>query len=49
MSLQGERSADARYLDVIHTDAGSYGTSRKIGRIDFFPNGGNQQPGCRKL
>ncbi|KAL9951922.1 hypothetical protein ACROYT_G044676 [Oculina patagonica] len=37
---------DAKYVDVIHTDAGRFGTSRKIGHIDFFPNGGHDQPGC---
>ena len=37
---------DARYVDVIHTDAGVFGTSRKLGHIDFYPNGGSQQPGC---
>ena len=37
---------DAKYVDVIHTDAGGFGTSRKVGHIDFFPNGGSRQPGC---
>ena len=38
---------DAEYVDVIHTDAGRFGTSRKVGHSDFFPNGGYNQPGCR--
>ncbi|KAJ7383384.1 hypothetical protein OS493_028466 [Desmophyllum pertusum] len=37
---------DAEYVDVIHTDAGGFGTSQKVGHIDFFPNGGSLQPGC---
>ena len=39
--------SDAEYVDVIHTDAGVFGTDRTdSGHIDFFPNGGYQQPGC---
>lgn len=38
--------SDAEYVDVIHTDAGRFGTSRKVGHIDFYPNGGKHQPGC---
>ena len=38
--------SDARYVDVIHTDAGFFGTSKKGGHSDFFPNGGSRQPGC---
>ena len=39
--------SDARYVDVIHTDAGFYGTDRRGGHTDFYPNGGSHQPGCR--
>ncbi|XP_076289001.1 pancreatic triacylglycerol lipase-like [Lasioglossum baleicum] len=44
----GERVArgDARYLEVIHTDAGVFGYVDPIGDIDFYPNGGSLQPGC---
>ncbi|XP_076645357.1 uncharacterized protein LOC143354867 [Halictus rubicundus] len=44
----GERVArgDAKYLEVIHTDAGVFGYVDPIGDIDFYPNGGSLQPGC---
>ncbi|XP_073251765.1 pancreatic lipase-related protein 2-like [Porites lutea] len=38
--------SDASYVDVIHTNAGHLGTSRRGGHIDFYPNGGIYQPGC---
>lgn len=46
---------DAKFVDVIHTDirltslgiVGSFGVSRPIGDVDFYPNGGYHQPGCR--
>ncbi|XP_076440632.1 pancreatic lipase-related protein 2-like [Babylonia areolata] len=45
-------SSDARWVDVIHTDGapfttyGGYGTLQPMGDIDFYPNGGQNQPGC---
>lgn len=47
-----DRSA-ARYVDIIHTDAsqfirGGLGISDSIGHVDYFPNGGSNQPGCGK-
>ncbi|GFS13714.1 pancreatic triacylglycerol lipase [Elysia marginata] len=44
--------SDARFVDVIHTDAipfgtiGGYGIIEPIGDIDFYPNAGRHQPGC---
>ncbi|KAL8590472.1 hypothetical protein ACOMHN_011685 [Nucella lapillus] len=44
--------SDARWVDVIHTDGapyttyGGYGTLQPMGHIDFYPNGGKNQPGC---
>ncbi|KAJ8952140.1 hypothetical protein NQ318_018476 [Aromia moschata] len=47
-----DRSA-ARYVDVIHTDAsqfirGGLGLTESIGHVDYYPNGGSDQPGCGK-
>lgn len=37
----------ARFVDIIHTDAGSLGIAETTGTVDFFPNGGHRiQPGC---
>lgn len=48
-------SSDADFVDVIHTDSDSlintdlqpgFGTKQQMGDIDFYPNHGNNQPGC---
>uniref|UniRef100_T1JA75 Lipase domain-containing protein n=1 Tax=Strigamia maritima TaxID=126957 RepID=T1JA75_STRMM len=46
--------SDASLVDVIHTDAaplwrGGMGMSKQCGHLDFYPNGGKSQPGCKKL
>lgn len=43
--------SDAKYVDVIHTDAKSFvrgglGMQQAIGHVDFYPNGGFDNPGC---
>ncbi|XP_047737021.1 lipase member H isoform X1 [Hyalella azteca] len=46
--------SDAEYVDVIHTDSNeilpgipmSLGNPDPLGHVDFYPNGGSQQPGC---
>lgn len=42
---------DAEFVDVIHTNAGKLsegklGLNKSIGHVDFYPNGGTDQPGC---
>lgn len=42
---------DAQYVDVIHTDIlpiirGGLGMPKAIGHVDFYPNGGSNNPGC---
>lgn len=39
---------DADYVQIIHTDAGNLSVEHPIGHADFYPNGGNEQPGCSK-
>ncbi|XP_046743816.1 pancreatic triacylglycerol lipase-like [Diprion similis] len=40
-------SADARFVDIIHTDAFVYGSGYASGGADFWPNQGLRlQPGC---
>ncbi|KAH8420932.1 hypothetical protein KR222_010480, partial [Zaprionus bogoriensis] len=39
-------SADADYVEVLHTSVGSYGFDRPLGHVDFYANWGSQQPGC---
>lgn len=43
---------DADFVDVVHTNAdlllyGGVGIGESIGHVDYFPNGGKRQPGCK--
>ncbi|KAH6942412.1 hypothetical protein HPB50_004651 [Hyalomma asiaticum] len=45
---------DADFVDVIHTNMGrldelQFGLAASVGDVDFFPNGGSLQPGCRDI
>ncbi|ESP04958.1 hypothetical protein LOTGIDRAFT_70058, partial [Lottia gigantea] len=40
---------DADFVDVIHTNDGhvkELGNGETLGTVDFYPNGGEEQPGC---
>jgi len=40
---------DALFVDVMHTNGGKNGILKSLGHIDFFPNGGQHQPNCKKF
>lgn len=37
---------DAKFVQVIHTSCGKLGMRSQIGHADYYPNGGEDQPGC---
>ncbi|XP_072567532.1 lipase member H isoform X1 [Paramormyrops kingsleyae] len=39
---------DALFVDVLHTDMNTLGYKESLGHIDFYANGGADQPGCPK-
>lgn len=40
---------DANVVVVIHTAGGEAGLLESLGAVDFFPNGGHDQPACEGL
>ncbi|XP_020488965.1 lipase member H [Labrus bergylta] len=41
-------STDAMFVDVLHTDIDALGFREPLGHIDFYANGGTDQPNCPK-
>jgi len=47
-------ASDAQFVDVIHSNGapiveGGAGLRQASGHVDFYPNGGDYQPGCPSL
>ncbi|KAJ8966508.1 hypothetical protein NQ317_019653, partial [Molorchus minor] len=40
--------SDAKFVDVVHTSAGTFGKLEPAGDVDFYMNGGSLQPFCLK-
>lgn len=38
---------DAKYVEVIHTNGLKLGYDKPSGHVDFYPNNGRSQPGCK--
>lgn len=40
--------SDAKFVDIVHTNAGVFGKIEPSGHVDFYINGGQTQPACEE-
>lgn len=41
--------SDADFVEIFHTSTNILGLGTPSGHVDFYPNGGAQQPGCSDI
>lgn len=42
-------TSDAKFVQIIHTNAGTFGWNQSLGHADYWPNSGDSQPGCNDI
>lgn len=50
--LKGLSTGDAKLVDIIHSNPGTFGQEGRVGDIDFYPNGSKDKQlarGCKRL